>query len=131
MAGCSPLPSCEWGYEGNNAPTHGGKFISHRSSLITLFNMLCPLCKEPLQTAERYGVEIDYCLQCRGVWLDRGELDKIIERSAQLYVPRTFHDGNFPQYEASSKHRPGQNTVHRYPDSKKGSYLDELFDFDD
>jgi len=45
--------------------------------------MYCPVCKETrLEMTERQGVEIDYCPECRGVWLDRGELDKIIERSA-------------------------------------------------
>lgn len=44
--------------------------------------MLCPNCKIDLVMADRQGVEIDYCPSCRGVWLDRGELDKIIERSA-------------------------------------------------
>lgn len=43
--------------------------------------MNCPVCSVPLQMTERQGVEIDYCAKCRGVWLDRGELDKIIERS--------------------------------------------------
>lgn len=43
--------------------------------------MPCPVCKVPLVMSDRQGVEIDYCPQCRGVWLDRGELDKIIERS--------------------------------------------------
>jgi uncharacterized protein len=43
--------------------------------------MLCPSCKINLVMSERQGIEIDYCPQCRGVWLDRGELDKIIERS--------------------------------------------------
>jgi uncharacterized protein len=46
--------------------------------------MLCPVCKTTnLMIADRSGVEIDYCPNCRGVWLDRGELDKIIERMAQ------------------------------------------------
>lgn len=45
--------------------------------------MKCPNCNEVLQMSNRQGVEIDYCPNCRGVWLDRGELDKIIERSAQ------------------------------------------------
>lgn len=89
--------------------------------------MLCPLCKEPLQTAERHGVEIDYCLKCRGVWLDRGELDKIIERAAQLHAVGTRHESDFPQYDASK----GRQAAHRYPSKKKGSYLEELFDFDD
>jgi Zn-finger nucleic acid-binding protein len=44
--------------------------------------MPCPVCKIPLVMSDRQGVEIDYCPQCRGVWLDRGELDKIIERNA-------------------------------------------------
>jgi uncharacterized protein len=44
--------------------------------------MSCPVCRVPLSMSDRQGIEIDYCPQCRGVWLDRGELDKIIERSA-------------------------------------------------
>jgi uncharacterized protein len=44
--------------------------------------MSCPVCRVPLAMSDRSGIEIDYCPQCRGVWLDRGELDKIIERSA-------------------------------------------------
>jgi Zn-finger nucleic acid-binding protein len=43
--------------------------------------MQCPVCSVELKRAERQGIEIDHCPQCRGVWLDRGELDKIIERS--------------------------------------------------
>ena len=50
-------------------------------------SMLCPVCKVTLTMADRQGVEIDYCPQCRGVWLDRGELDKIIERSAAEMAP--------------------------------------------
>jgi uncharacterized protein len=48
--------------------------------------MLCPSCKINLVMSERQGIEIDYCPQCRGVWLDRGELDKIIERSESTSV---------------------------------------------
>lgn len=45
--------------------------------------MQCPVCPQtPLVMSERQGVEIDYCPKCRGVWLDRGELDKILERAA-------------------------------------------------
>lgn len=46
--------------------------------------MNCPACTVELKMADRQGVEIDYCLQCRGVWLDRGEFDKIIERSISI-----------------------------------------------
>jgi uncharacterized protein len=47
--------------------------------------MNCPVCEVDLQMSERQGIEIDYCPKCRGVWLDRGELDKIIERAAGEY----------------------------------------------
>jgi uncharacterized protein len=50
--------------------------------------MKCPVCDIDLQMAERQGIEIDYCPKCRGVWLDRGELDKIIDRAADEYGPR-------------------------------------------
>lgn len=43
--------------------------------------LLCPVCRVDLVMSDRQGIEIDYCPKCRGVWLDRGELDKIIERS--------------------------------------------------
>ncbi|OJX79936.1 zf-TFIIB domain-containing protein [Magnetospirillum sp. 64-120] len=48
----------------------------------TVAGVLCPHCRVDLVMAERHGVEIDYCPKCRGIWLDRGELDKILERSA-------------------------------------------------
>src|SRR3546814_16075696 len=49
--------------------------------------MPCPVCRVPLVMSERQGVEIDYCPNCRGIWLDRGELDKIIERNADQPTP--------------------------------------------
>lgn len=49
--------------------------------------MLCPVCETGLAMSDRNGVEIDYCPSCRGVWLDRGELDKIIERSLEQSTP--------------------------------------------
>lgn len=50
--------------------------------------MQCPVCKDAqLVISERQGIEIDYCPTCRGVWLDRGELDKLIERSAAASAP--------------------------------------------
>ena len=50
--------------------------------------MPCPVCKTGLTMSDRLGVEIDFCPTCRGVWLDRGEIDKIIERSVQDAAPR-------------------------------------------
>jgi Zn-finger nucleic acid-binding protein len=74
--------------------------------------MKCPVDGETLMIAERSGVEIDYCPKCRGVWLDRGELDKIIERSAAPSDPR----GHAPLAERPRKKR-------------RESFLGELFDF--
>ena len=50
--------------------------------------MKCPVDSIDLIMSERSGVEIDYCPQCRGVWLDRGELDKILDRAAETMGPR-------------------------------------------
>jgi uncharacterized protein len=58
----------------------GGEDMS-QSERDTSIGMLCPICRVDLVMAERQNIEIDYCPKCRGVWLDRGELDKIIEKS--------------------------------------------------
>lgn len=88
--------------------------------------MLCPACKESLKNTLRKGVEIDYCPKCRGVWLDRGELEKIIERSAHPYTPGG--DESVKKAHESEKH-----TIRRYPERNKGyeSFVAEVFDFDD
>ena len=72
--------------------------------------MLCPYCKTDLTMSERSGIEIDYCPSCRGVWLDRGELDKIIERStaaAPVPVSSPAQPWNGPA-PASGYQRPHQ-----------------------
>lgn len=48
----------------------------------------CPTCASSLVITERSGIEIDYCTQCRGVWLDRGELEKLLKRAATMQRPR-------------------------------------------
>jgi Zn-finger nucleic acid-binding protein len=82
-----------------------------------------------LKMTDRQGVEIDYCSQCRGVWLDRGELDKIIERSTASSTER-FEDRRRearPEYrERDDDDRYGDD---RYRRKRKKSFLDELFDF--
>jgi Zn-finger nucleic acid-binding protein len=78
--------------------------------------------------SERQGVEIDYCPQCRGVWLDRGELDKIIERSGRDALPAgqpaAFAE---PQHGHRRDDDYSRSQGHRYPKRKK-SFLEELFD---
>lgn len=83
--------------------------------------MKCPVCTEAnLVMSERQGIEIDYCPQCRGVWLDRGELDKIIERSA------TAAPAGQPAQNYSRGHQPPYEKQHKY--HKRKSFLSELFD---
>jgi uncharacterized protein len=82
--------------------------------------MNCPTCKVELKMADRQGVEIDYCPQCRGVWLDRGELDKIIERSAQT---------GDPDREVQERYRGDEYQQPHYGRRKK-SFLGEMFNFD-
>jgi hypothetical protein len=82
--------------------------------------MKCPADNETLVMTERNGVEIDYCPTCRGVWLDRGELDKIIDRAgaaAPTATQRQDYGHDKPQY----GHKPYRK--------KKESFLSELFDF--
>ncbi len=85
--------------------------------------MHCPVCKETqLVMSERQGIEIDYCPSCRGVWLDRGELDKIIERSVQD-SPGSGPSAPFPRRDHDD--RDDSRTKHGY---RKKSFLADLFD---
>lgn len=91
--------------------------------------MKCPHCEETLAMAERQGIEIDYCPSCRGVWLDRGELDKIIERS-------TADAGSGPSRDprelaARAKERLGGKSQykHSHKKKKKKDFLEDIFDF--
>ena len=81
--------------------------------------MNCPNCSVILVMSDRSGIEIDYCPECRGVWLDRGELDKIIERS----IP-TSKNNNFENKREEEYYSKDQNNY-----KKKKSILGDLFDF--
>ena len=88
--------------------------------------MKCPIDGTELVMTDRSGVEIDYCPQCRGVWLDRGELDKIIERSAAQAAPPPP-----PQQQAGYGHAHADPHAQGgyYKKKKRKSLLDEIFDF--
>ncbi len=83
--------------------------------------MNCPVCRTSLALADRQGIEIDYCPQCRGVWLDRGELDKIIERgSAQITATPVA---------AAQPAYPPQQHGHGYKGHKRQKHwLENIFD---
>ena len=98
--------------------------------------MRCPVCDVDLQMSERQGIEIDYCPKCRGVWLDRGELDKIVERTSAEYgprrgdrdeprreEPRRDHHDERHSYEHSGKHGG-----HKHKKKSPASFLGDIFD---
>lgn len=93
--------------------------------------MNCPTCQVDLVMSERQGIEIDYCPKCRGVWLDRGELDKIIEKSSTEAAPspprpREPLRTSEPRYQDSYPQR-GYDYGHKKPYRRK-SWLEEIFD---
>ncbi len=113
--------------------------------------MKCPVCDVPLSISSREGVEIDFCPQCRGVWLDRGELDKVIERAAVAMAPASSSGGGGREY-SDDRGRERYEDRGRYDDDrryddrrryddddrpydkkrkKKRSFLDDLFEFGD
>ena len=99
--------------------------------------MKCPNCEETLVMTERQAVEIDYCPKCRGVWLDRGELDKIIERSG---VSASAENSGVKEKKKKKKYRKeedddddnggfwgGRKRNNR--ENEGGGFLSNLFDF--
>ncbi len=89
--------------------------------------MKCPVDNATLSMMDKQGVEIDYCPECRGVWLDRGELDKIIDANG-----RSFENGNntIQQQPAPQRYSDSHyNDNHHYKKKKKENFLSDLFDF--
>jgi Zn-finger nucleic acid-binding protein len=90
--------------------------------------MRCPTDGSELSISDRQGIEIDFCPKCRGVWLDRGELDKILERSAQFMAPAAERRPEQP------RRHDDDDDYHRQPSSghhkkRRKNPLEELFDF--
>ena len=102
--------------------------------------MLCPNCRVDLVMSERQGVEIDYCPRCRGVWLDRGELDKILERSAaelaqaqsaaqpMALPPPPPMAPPQPDYRRDHDRDRYRHDEYKHHKHKRRSFLDDLFD---
>ena len=95
--------------------------------------MACPVDGAALVMSERAGIEIDYCPTCRGVWLDRGELDKIIERSAATEAPiaaaaprQAQPDHWQPRVEQRGRHDDDYH--HGRGHKRRKSWLEDIFD---
>ena len=92
--------------------------------------MNCPVCSETsLVISERQGVEIDYCPKCRGVWLDRGELDKIIERSNEVFDNERPQNYDDKSYENKKYYSDKKYDDDYYKKHKRKSFFNGLFDF--
>jgi Zn-finger nucleic acid-binding protein len=99
--------------------------------------MKCPNDQEMLQMSERHGIEIDYCPSCRGVWLDRGELDKIIDKANSSQSVVVSPSAQAGVYESDKAERQPAREGHNYRDDdmpytkkrRKESFLGDLFDF--
>ncbi len=92
--------------------------------------MKCPICAVDLLMADRQGVEIDYCTKSRGIWLDRGESEKLVELAAVTHSRSTpyLSPGSQSQSSDYDDDEPRRNE-HRQP-HKKESWLSRLMDFD-
>ncbi len=114
--------------------------------------MNCPVCDGRLRAVEKYGVEIDICPDCKGVWLDRGELDKILEMFSQggptprqeiPQEPRERYEDRRPQQSFDDRHRESEHHGHdekhrdehgrgeydpRTDKRRRGSWFGEIFD---
>ena len=90
--------------------------------------MACPTDGTTLVMSERQGIEIDYCPSCRGVWLDRGELDKIIERSGAGEQPSAPPPQQGQPWGAPPQMHGGHGYHHGKPYKRRKSFLEELFD---
>ena len=99
--------------------------------------MACPIDGTVLVMSDRQGIEIDYCPTCRGVWLDRGELDKIIERSqAPGGGPASVPPSQPPQQQGghwqprahSAPHSDDYREGHGHGQRRRKSWLEDIFD---
>lgn len=100
--------------------------------------MNCPVDNEVLQMSERSGVEVDYCPRCRGVWLDRGELDKILERAEREFRPRGRDDDDDDFDRDDDRRRydsDDRRDVYRGPErphkKRRKNFLSEMLEFGD
>jgi|SRR6478752_6516629 len=103
--------------------------------------MKCPVCDVTLSISSREGVEIDFCPQCRGVWLDRGELDKILDRVAAstpapvaappppAYDDRDRRSDDRRRYDDRDRDRDRDRYDSKRKKKKASSFLEDIFDF--
>ena len=94
-------------------------------------NLTCPVCGGNMETVMRYEVEIDICTKCKGVWLDRGELNKIVSAVSEIYdnLHNVLPDDS--AYIFKKEINSNQDTlVDRYEDANDRNFLKKIFEID-
>ena len=86
-------------------------------------SLRCPNCESEMRLSNKYGVEIDHCPRCRGVWLDRGELEKVATMQNQ------YEDDHYQKYHHGKDHDVDDDYYYRRKHKKKG-FFGDMFDFD-
>lgn len=89
--------------------------------------LTCPNCSTMMRVNQRYGVDIDFCPSCKGIWLDRGEIDKIANASKRYDEDPTYsneHPGNYDDHD----HHRYESSQYGYKKKKRGFFTD-FFDF--
>jgi uncharacterized protein len=87
--------------------------------------MECLRCSTPMVITEKKGIEIDYCPNCHGVWLDKGELDKIIEQFVEHYSDKKNYEDDYEEYQYGDP-----DFTRHHPNRKKKSFLNNFFDIE-
>lgn len=93
--------------------------------------MVCPKCAGAMRTYERNGVNVDQCTECRGIFLDRGELEQLLnaEEAYNQAPPARARQADVADYQRNSGSQHGSSHgSDRYPKRRKGGFLGELFD---
>ncbi len=100
-------------------------------------DLICPKCQSPMRSYERNGVTVDQCTGCRGVFLDRGELERLVDAESAFYEgsapppprrePEPRREEQYKQHRDRDDWRPGYG--HSHGKRKKKSFLDDVFDF--
>lgn len=88
--------------------------------------MNCPVCNVELRMGDRLGIELDYCPQCRGIWLEKGKLDRILEKSAGARPEQAVDPG--PSYGHRDEHGYEHDRGHYGRHGKKRGFFADLFD---
>jgi uncharacterized protein len=92
-------------------------------------DLTCPKCQSPMRSYERSGVTVDQCTGCRGVFLDRGELERLVDAEGTYYERAALGEPALPERESYAERHERHESSGHGKRRKKKSFLDDIFDF--